>query len=208
MQTIARRRRGSSTWHAPPSAPTSSAARWTSWRSTALDSARGMAERARCRAFDLGPATSSWVTSANLGMTAALAETLGPFDTRFVGAGDDIAVSWRLTLLGTPPTAVPDAVMHYRLRPAGLPAWRHQYLYAKRMVTLYREFAPMGMPRREWKEAWGSWRYTLIRSALAPLLPPAQRQSALRELGLQRRQGSRQRRGTNALPVTAARSIS
>ena len=124
----------------------------------------------------------SWVTSANLGMTAALAETLGPFDTRFVGAGDDIAVSWRLTLLGTPPTAVPDAVMHYRLRPAGLPAWRHQYLYAKRMVTLYREFAPMGMPRREWKEAWGSWRYTLIRSALAPLLPPAQRQSALREL--------------------------
>jgi glycosyltransferase involved in cell wall biosynthesis len=124
----------------------------------------------------------SWVTSANLGITAALAERLGPFDTRFVGAGDDIALSWRVTLLGTPPTEVPDAVMHYRFRPAGLAAWRHQYVYAKRMVTLYREFAPMGMPRREWKEAWGSWRYTLIRSALAPLLPPAQRRAALREL--------------------------
>jgi glycosyltransferase involved in cell wall biosynthesis len=124
----------------------------------------------------------SWVTSANLGLTAALAETLGPFDTHFVGAGDDVAVSWRMTLLGTPPTEVPDAVMHYRLRPAGLAAWKHQYLYAKRMVTLYRQFAPLGMPRREWSEAWSSWRYTLIRSALAPLLPSAQRQAALREL--------------------------
>jgi hypothetical protein len=124
----------------------------------------------------------SWVTSANLGFTAERAAVIGPFDTRFVGAGDDIAISWRATLLGTPPTEVPDAVMHYRLRPAGLPAWRHQYLYGKRMVTLYRHFAADGMPRRGRSKAWESWRYTLITSALAPLLPAEQRRPALREL--------------------------
>ena len=123
-----------------------------------------------------------WVTSANMGLTAELAAKLGPLDTRYVGAGDDIAASWRATLLGTPPTEVPDAVMHYRLRSAGAAAWRHQYLYGKRMVTLYRHFAPYGLRRRPWRHVFGSWRYTVIRCALAPLLPAEQRRAGFREL--------------------------
>ena len=124
----------------------------------------------------------SWVTSANFGLTAELARALGPFDTQYIGAGDDIAVSWRATLLGVPPVEVPDAVMHYRLRPAGLAAWRHQYVYGKRMVTLYRQFAQHGMRRRAMRDAARSWRYTLTSSAISPFRPPEQRRAALRLL--------------------------
>ncbi len=100
-----------------------------------------------------------WVTSANFAITSELAAELGPFDTQFVGAGDDIALSWRATMLGTRPTEVADAVMHYRLRPAGLRAWKHQHLYGKRQASLYREFATLGLPRRSAQEIVWSWAY-------------------------------------------------
>jgi glycosyltransferase involved in cell wall biosynthesis len=122
-----------------------------------------------------------WVTSANFAMTPELARDLGPLDTHYLGAGDDIAVSWRATMLGKPPEAVPDAVMHYRLRPAGLAAWKHQSVYGRRQVTLYRQFASQGLPRRPWPTVRRSWGYTL-RSTLSPFSPVEQRRAALRSL--------------------------
>jgi glycosyltransferase involved in cell wall biosynthesis len=128
------------------------------------------------------PGFFPFVTSANLGLQAELARELVPFDTRLVGSGDDVALSWSAAIKGHRPVEVPDAVMHYRLRPSGVSSWRHYHLYGQRQVTLYRYYAALGMPRRSPVVAAGSWAFALAGCVAFPFLAETAKINSLRVL--------------------------
>ena len=109
---------------------------------------------------------------------------LGPFDTQYLGAGDDIAVSWRATMLGQPPPSrCPTRSCTTGCAPRGLAAWKHQCVYGRRQVTLYRQFASHGLPPTPLAHRAGVRGGTPLRSTREPLLCRSkQRRAALRSL--------------------------
>ncbi len=148
------------------------------------------------------PGFFPFVTSANLGLRAELARELVPFDTRLVGAGDDVALSWSAALRGHRAVEVPDAVMHYRLRPAGVRSWRHYYLYGQRQVTLYRYYAELGMPRRSPVLAAGSWAFRARGMCGVPVPGRDGEDQLTQSARLQLWARRRERAGARRVPVT------
>ena len=85
---------------------------------------------------------------ANMGFTRSVYERLGGFDDEFEFGGPDIEFCWRAQLAGVTLHPVPDAVVHYRLRPSLGTLFRQSRAYGAAQAHLYRKFASQGMRRR------------------------------------------------------------
>ena len=85
---------------------------------------------------------------ANMGFTRSVYERLGGFDDEFEFGGPDIEFCWRAQLTGVKLRPVPDAVVHYRLRPSLGTLFRQSRAYGAAEAHLYRKFAGHGMCRR------------------------------------------------------------
>jgi glycosyltransferase involved in cell wall biosynthesis len=85
---------------------------------------------------------------ANLGFTRAAFEAIDGFDETFRGGGDDTDFVWRAQLAGHRLSEVPDAVVHYRLRPTLRSHVRQWYAYGRSEALLHQKFASSGMTRR------------------------------------------------------------
>ena len=89
---------------------------------------------------------------ANLGFSRHVFDTIGGFDERFVGGGDDVDFCWRGQLAGFTLHEVPASVMHYRLRPTLGDLWRQYVKYGSSEAQLFQTFRHSGMNRRPWRQ--------------------------------------------------------
>ncbi|KGN41394.1 hypothetical protein N801_07540 [Knoellia aerolata DSM 18566] len=85
---------------------------------------------------------------ANLGFTKSLWNELNGFDESFEFGGPDIEFCWRAQLRGTPLHTVPDAIVHYRLRPSLRKLYKQSRAYGAAEAHLYQKFAQFGLDRR------------------------------------------------------------
>jgi len=82
---------------------------------------------------------------ANCGFTRCAFDAVGGFDEHFRGGGDDTDFFWRVQLAGFELCRVPEAVVHYRLRPRLNDVWRQSSNYASSEALLAAKF---GLRRR------------------------------------------------------------
>lgn len=85
---------------------------------------------------------------SNMGFTRQLFDRLGGFDEDFGFGGEDVELFWRAQLAGTQLHYVPEAVVHYRLRPTLKGLFRQSIAYGAGEARLYRKFAEYGARRR------------------------------------------------------------
>ncbi|AVT32558.1 hypothetical protein C6361_27305 [Plantactinospora sp. BC1] len=103
--------------------------------------------------FDFLP----YALGANCGVRRTVFEELGGFDPAYRYGSDEVSFFWRAQLAGYPIGALPDAVVHYRLRRRLPEMARQYYSYGLSHPRLYRDFAAAGLPRsvrpaaREWR---------------------------------------------------------
>jgi len=96
--------------------------------------------------------------TANCAVRREVWVRLGGFDESFRYGSDDVEFFWRAQLAGFALGYVPDAVMHYRLRP-DLPSMACQYYdYGRSHPMLFRTFGTAGMPPSRWRTGGRSWR--------------------------------------------------
>ena len=120
---------------------------------------------------------------SNMGFTRQLFDRLGGFDEDFGFGGEDVELFWRAQLAGTQLHYVPEAVVHYRLRPTLKGLFRQSIAYGAGEARLYRKFAEYGARRRPpsaiAKEVW--WLFSRL-----PFAGRIERRGAwLRHLGQQ-----------------------
>jgi glycosyltransferase involved in cell wall biosynthesis len=103
--------------------------------------------------FDFLP----YALGANCGVRRAVYTELGGFDPHYRYGSDEVSFFWRAQLAGHRLGALPDAVVHYRLRRSLRGMARQYYSYGTSHPRLYRDFATAGLPRsvrsaaREWR---------------------------------------------------------
>jgi len=85
---------------------------------------------------------------ANMGFTRSVYQRLDGFDDEFEFGGPDIEFCWRAQLAGVELHPVPEAVVHYRLRPSLGTLFRQSRAYGAAQAHLYRKFGSRGMRRR------------------------------------------------------------
>lgn len=85
---------------------------------------------------------------ANLGFTRDLYDRLGGFDDDFEFGGPDVEFCWRAQLSGARLHEIPDAVVHYRLRPSLRTLFKQSRAYGAAEAHLYKKFRPHGLRRR------------------------------------------------------------
>ncbi|WP_432547364.1 glycosyltransferase [Kineococcus sp. SYSU DK004] len=94
---------------------------------------------------------------ANAGYRKSVWEELGGFDEDYVRGGTETEFYWRLQLAGHTLVDVPEAVVHYRMRPDLRTSVRQMYIWGRQSPMLYRDFRAHGLrfdPRdllRRWK---------------------------------------------------------
>lgn len=119
---------------------------------------------------------------ANLGFTRSVFDAIGGFDERFRGGGDDTDFVWRAQLAGYRLREVPDAVVHYRLRPTLGTHVRQWYGYGSSEALLHQRFAASGMTRRPATALLGDLWWLLSRLPFS--VTPARRGMWLRRAAL------------------------
>jgi glycosyltransferase involved in cell wall biosynthesis len=82
---------------------------------------------------------------ANCGVRRDVFEALGGFDETFEGAGEEIDFFWRVQLAGHTVCWVPDAVVHYRLRPGYRALRRQWFKYGAAQPELYVRYRQHGI---------------------------------------------------------------
>lgn len=102
--------------------------------------------------FDFLP----YALGANCGVRRTVYQELGGFDPDYRYGSDEVSFFWRVQLAGHRLGALPDAVVHYRLRRDLRSMARQYYAYGLSHPRLYRDFAAAGLPcsvraaAREW----------------------------------------------------------
>ena len=84
-------------------------------------------------------------TGANAGFLRPVWEELGGFDETYVRGGAETEFFWRMQLAGHSLREVPEAVVHYRLRPDVRSSLRQMYIWGRQHAMLYRDFRTYGM---------------------------------------------------------------
>jgi glycosyltransferase involved in cell wall biosynthesis len=112
------------------------------------------------------------------GIRRATFEMVGGFDATIARA-DDVELCWRLGLAGVPLSFVPEAVVHYRLRPGVRTTFRQGRANGRDGARLYAMYRAKGMPRHTWRTAIRFWL-----GALAACGRSRSRQDAIRCAGL------------------------
>jgi glycosyltransferase involved in cell wall biosynthesis len=90
------------------------------------------------------------------GIRRATFEMVGGFDAT-VARADDVELCWRLGLAGVPLTFLPDAVVHYRLRPGVRTTYRQGRANGRDAPRLYARYRAEGMPRHSGRAATRFW---------------------------------------------------
>ncbi len=85
---------------------------------------------------------------ASLAFRREVVDAVGGFDEEFVAGGTDAEFLWRAQQAGFPLEPIPDALVHYRLRPSLRQHWRQWVTYGAAEAHLYRAFAGTGVSRR------------------------------------------------------------
>lgn len=88
-----------------------------------------------------------WPPGANCGFQRRVFDRLGGFDETLLGGGDETDFFWRAAEAGHPTTAVPEAVVEYRLRGDLRAVARQFFGYGRGTVRLFRRHRGLGMPR-------------------------------------------------------------
>lgn len=120
---------------------------------------------------------------ANMGFTRSVYKRLGGFDDEFEFGGPDIEFCWRAQLAGVTLRPVPDAVVHYRLRPSLRTLSRQSRAYGAAEAHLYRKFAAHGMRRRSLAAPFGEVWWLVTRLPFA--WPLGRRGAWLRKMASQ-----------------------
>jgi glycosyltransferase involved in cell wall biosynthesis len=111
----------------------------------------------RGRALGDGPGDFGGVLafahSCNVGFHRELVDRCGGFDER-LPAGEDVDLSLRFTLEGSPLFFEPEAVVHYRYRTGGAALYRQARSYGRVKAELRRRFAAAGLDVRDGGRAW------------------------------------------------------
>lgn len=120
---------------------------------------------------------------ANLGFTKEVWRDVHGFDESFEFGGPDIEFCWRVQLHGVPLFTVPDAVVHYRLRPSLAALFKQSRAYGAAEAHLYQAFATSGLNRRPARAPLSDLWWTLSR---LPFAARRRRRGAwIRKLGQQ-----------------------
>lgn len=88
----------------------------------------------------------------NLGLRRTVIDVVGEFDPEFVGGHEEVDFGWRVQQAGLTIGFVPDAVIHYRLRPSLRGTMRQRFWYGRSYAQLYRRFRDDGVPRTPWRD--------------------------------------------------------
>lgn len=75
--------------------------------------------------------------SANVAIRRSVFDEVGGCNEALQSCGEDVDLSWRVQALGHAIAYVPEAVMHYRLRPDTRSFMRQQYLYGRVAPDLF-----------------------------------------------------------------------
>jgi len=104
---------------------------------------------------------------ANAGFRRSVWEELGGFDEDYVRGGTETEFFWRLQLAGHPLVDVPEAIVHYRLRPSFRKSVRQMYVWGRQHAMLYRDFRTSGMEWAPRETAWALlWLVRLVPRAV------------------------------------------
>jgi glycosyltransferase involved in cell wall biosynthesis len=114
----------------------------------------------------------------SLGIRRDTYEMVGGFDAT-VARADDVELCWRLGLAGVSLTFLPDAVVHYRLRPGVRTSYRQGRANGRDGARLYAMYRAKGMPRHSGRAAIRFWL-----GALRACARCRSRQDAIRCAGL------------------------
>ncbi|WP_432504963.1 glycosyltransferase family 2 protein [Kineococcus arenarius] len=82
---------------------------------------------------------------ANAGYRKSAWEEVGGFNEDYVRGGTETEFYWRLQLAGHTLLDVPEAVVHYRLRPDLKTSVKQMYIWGRQSPMLYRDFRAHGM---------------------------------------------------------------
>lgn len=119
---------------------------------------RGMDDRYPIRRTRVLP----WAIGCNFLIRRSLFEHLGGFDEHFVGAGEDVDLSWRLQLEGYRLELADDAVVMYRLKNRVKAAGAQAYRYGRSEPSLYRRYRSIGKERRSFTTVLKSWAWLVV----------------------------------------------
>jgi glycosyltransferase involved in cell wall biosynthesis len=120
--------------------------------------------------------------SGNLGFEIGLYRQLGGFDERFVNAGNDVDLTWRVQLAGHDIWFAPDAVVHVRERSSLRASFRQFRAFGAQEPRLYKMYREHGMRRPATKAALARFAMLLL-SAPRAWSKPASRLSWVKRFG-------------------------
>jgi glycosyltransferase involved in cell wall biosynthesis len=104
---------------------------------------------------------------SNMGVRADVLRKLGGFDEELDRSGEEPDLCWRAQLAGSPLAFVPEAIVHYRLRPGLRPLLRQRRNWGMGSVDLYTRFRDHGMPRSSVPVALRRWLELVLQAPLA-----------------------------------------
>jgi glycosyltransferase involved in cell wall biosynthesis len=131
------------------------------------------------RLLELRPRFLPFAPGGNCAVRTTVFHTLGGFDERYRGGGDDVEFFWRLQGRGHRLTFAPAARIAYRERNTVVGAAVQAYRWARPLPRLYREFRAQGMPRLKVRDALRIWRNLLARAPGDWVRPAGRRQWAV-----------------------------
>jgi GT2 family glycosyltransferase len=88
-----------------------------------------------------------WPPGANCGVRRDVFDRIGGFDESLRGGGDETDFFWRAAEAGHPTTAVPEALVEYRLREDLRAVSQQFFAYGRGTVRLFHRHRSRGMPR-------------------------------------------------------------
>lgn len=88
----------------------------------------------------------SWPLGANCAVDREVIDSVGLFDERYRGGGDETEFFWRAQLAGYELVEVPDAKITYRQRDSMREVFRQHVKYGQSNARLFAEFGDRGMP--------------------------------------------------------------
>ncbi|MGH9115621.1 MAG: glycosyltransferase [Acidimicrobiales bacterium] len=103
-----------------------------------------------------------WISAGVLGISADLFDRLGGFDES-LSRTEDPDLGWRASIAGVTMAAVPDAVLHYRLRAGIRSTFWQSYSNGLEAPLLYKRYRYRGMPRHTARAMIRFWAGALTR---------------------------------------------
>jgi GT2 family glycosyltransferase len=121
----------------------------------------------RWQAWTLTGRARPWLLFGNALVRRGALEGVGGFDERFLGAGEDIDLSWRLHAAGARVVHAPRAVVFHRHRPTTRGLFRQQVTVGRAQALLADKYPEIGWSWRRELAAWADLARAGARAAAA-----------------------------------------